>query len=140
MTEHEFEPHPRAAPEVIAEREALAGKVCTELERAGLPVYRGDLTGGPYTQPGADVHVTPFIDGGVYVDWEAGEDLRSAALALLEKGMDLSDPPRLFRHHRNVLQHMEAALQGILASAGFEIAQPDPHGHGSMIQVMGHRG
>jgi hypothetical protein len=76
----------------------------------------------------------------VYVDWKTSVELRDAALDLFEQGIDYENPPPLSRHYNTVLKHMEAALLGILASAGFEIEQPDPHGHGSMIQVTGYRG
>lgn len=52
MTEPQFDLHPKASPEVVAERQALAERVCRELRRTGLPVYRGDLNGGPHSQPG----------------------------------------------------------------------------------------
>ncbi|MEV6947335.1 hypothetical protein AB0N07_36320 [Streptomyces sp. NPDC051172] len=133
------EPHPRATPEIIAEREALAKRVCRELERAGFPVYRGDLSGSPHTQAGVDVHVTPFTDGGVYVDWETAAELRDPALDLLAKGIDYSNPPVLARYYNTVLNQMQAALLEILASAGFEVVRPDPHGHGSMVQVTEYR-
>lgn len=139
MTEPEFDLHPMAAPETVEERQALAERVCEELRRAGLPVYRGDLSGGPHSRPGADVHVTPFVDGGVYVDWGTDAELRDAALDLFAQGIDYSEPPPVVRHHNTVLQHMRAALLGILASAGFEVEEPDGHGHGSMVQVKGLR-
>ena len=59
-----------------------------ELQRAGLPVYRGDLSGGPQSRPGVDVHVTPFVDGGVYVDWGTDAEMRDPALDLFAQGID----------------------------------------------------
>ncbi|MEU8972351.1 hypothetical protein AB0D11_24290 [Streptomyces monashensis] len=38
MGEPEFDLHPKAAPEIIEERNALAECVCRELRRSGLPV------------------------------------------------------------------------------------------------------
>ncbi|MCT9083798.1 hypothetical protein [Streptomyces fulvoviolaceus] len=139
MTEPRFDLHPKASPEVVEERQALAERVCRELRRAGLPVYRGDLSGGPHSQPGVDVHVEPFVDGGVYVDWDTDAELRDAAVDLFAQGIDYSDPPAVVRHHNTVHKHMQAALLGILTSAGFEVEVPDPHGHGSAVQAKGFR-
>ncbi|WP_328501959.1 hypothetical protein OG828_20525 [Streptomyces sp. NBC_00457] len=137
MTEPEFDVHPKASPEVIEQRQALAERVCRELQRAGLPVYRGDLSGGPQSRPGADVHVAPFVEGGVYVDWRTEAELKDAALDLFAQGIDYSNPPRVVRHHKTVLNQMQAALLGILTSAGFDVEEPDRHGHGSMVHVIG---
>ncbi|KUM70920.1 hypothetical protein [Streptomyces curacoi] len=139
MTESEFDLHPKASPEVIKERQALAERVCRELQRAGLPVYRGDLSGEPHSRPGVDVHVAPFLEGGVYADWRTEAELRDAALDLFSQGIDYSKPPPIVRHHKTVLNHMQAALLGILTSAGFEVEEPDRHGHGSMVHVKGLR-
>lgn len=137
MPELESAPHPKASPDVIKGRQTLAERVCQELERSGLPVCRGDLSDGPHGRPGAVVHVEPFIEGGVYVDWRTDAELRDAALDLFAKGIDYSNPPADVRHHKAVLNHMQAALLGILASAGFEVEEPDRHGHGSMVHVKG---
>jgi hypothetical protein len=142
VTEPEFDLrdlHPKASPEAVAERRALAERVCRELRHAGLPVHRADLGGGPRSRSGVDVHVTRFIDGGVYVNWSTDAELRDAALDLFAQGIDYWNPPPLLRHYNAVLKHMQAALLGILASAGFEVEEPDRHGHGSMIQVTGFR-
>lgn len=139
MAEPEFAPHPKAPPDVIEERRKLAERVHRELERAGLPVYRGDLDDGLHRRPGADVHVEPFVEGGVYVDWRTDAELRDAALDLFAEGIDYANPPPVVRHHKTVLNHMQAALLGILTSAGFEVEEPDRHGHGSMVQVKGSR-
>ncbi|MFH9010631.1 hypothetical protein ACH4C6_04580 [Streptomyces sp. NPDC017943] len=140
MSEPAFDMHPTATPEVIAERQSLAEQVCRELRRAGLPVYRGDFSGGPDGRPGVDVHVEPFIEGGVYADWFADPELRDAALDLFAQGIDYSNPPPVVGHHNTVLRLMQVALLGILTSAGFEVEEPDPHGHGSMVRVLGLRG
>ncbi|WP_328976686.1 hypothetical protein [Streptomyces canus] len=58
MTEPEFDLrdlHPKASPEVVAERQALAERVCRELRHAGLPVHRADLSGGPRRDPALDL-------------------------------------------------------------------------------------
>ncbi|MFE5712512.1 hypothetical protein ACFQ7J_17100 [Streptomyces sp. NPDC056501] len=139
MNDPEFDLPPHAPPEVIAEWNDLADGVCRELARAGLPARRGDLDGGSQTGPGAEVHVDPMADGGVYVDWEAGAELRTPALELFAKGIDYADPPPVVRHHRNVHAFMRDALTGILASAGFQVEEPDPHTHGSAVHVKGRR-
>src|SRR3954464_3274395 len=139
MTEPEFDLPPKASPEVVAERETLADEVCRELARTGLPVRRGDLDDGAEKRPGARVHVAPFVHGGVYVNWTTDAELRDTALDLFARGIDYADPPPVLRHYNSVLRHMRAALSEILASAGFEVAEPDSHGHGSMIEVGGLR-
>lgn len=137
MTDHGFDLPPEAPPEVTAERNALADVVCRELARAGLPVHRGDLDGDPHGKPGAKVYVTPHVDGGVFVDWETDAELRTAALDLFAKGIDYSDPPPVVRHHNTVLKNMQDAVLSILASAGFQVDEPDGHTHGSLVRVKG---
>ncbi|MPY32541.1 hypothetical protein FNH09_15055 [Streptomyces adustus] len=139
MTEPKFDMHPKASPEIIEERQALAEYVCRELRRAGFPVYRRDLSGDPHRQPGVDVHMTPFVDGGVYANWSTEAELRDAALDLFAQGIDYSNPPPIVRHHNTVVHLMQAALLGILTSAGFEVEEPDSHGHGTMVRVTGRR-
>ncbi|MGW3289470.1 hypothetical protein ACWDR3_33005 [Streptomyces sp. NPDC001002] len=128
---------PKASPEVVEERQALAERVCQELRLVGLAVHRRDLTGDPDVLPGVDVHVTPFVDGGVYASWRTDAELRDPALALFAEGIDYSDPPPVVRHFNNVLHQMQTALMGILASAGFEVEEPDRHGFGTMVLVTG---
>ncbi|MEV7530401.1 MULTISPECIES: hypothetical protein [Streptomyces] len=133
-----FDLPPLAPPDVLAAWDDLADRVCHELTRAGLPARRGDRDeGGPLSAPGADVHVDRLADGGVHVDWATGDELRTAALELFAGGVDFADPPPLLRHHRTVHAHLRAALSGILASAGFEVAEPDPHTHGTAVHVKG---
>ncbi|MGX1475012.1 UNVERIFIED_CONTAM: hypothetical protein RKD50_003820 [Streptomyces canus] len=122
MTEPEFDLrdlHPKASPEAVAERQALAERVCRELRHAGLPVHRADLGGGPRSRPGVDVHVTPFIDGGVYVNRSTDAELRDAALDLFAQGIDYANPPPLLRHYNAVLKHMQAALPSMIQVTGF---------------------
>jgi hypothetical protein len=137
MSESRYDDLPaKASPEVITERNRLADEVCQQLVQAGLPAYRADLNGeGADVIPGAAVHIEPFIEGGVFVDWETGGKLRDEALALFAQGIDFANPPGVVRHHTQVLNCMQIALMGILASAGFNIEEPDRHGHGSMIHV-----
>ncbi|MFE9022333.1 hypothetical protein ACFYNL_27745 [Streptomyces sp. NPDC007808] len=137
MTEPEFDLHPKASSDVVAERRALADEVRRQLARAGFPVRRGDLSDGLDKQPGVVVHVDAFVGGGVFVDWETGAELRTAALELFERGFDFSNPPPVSRHYNTVFTCMRGALMGILASAGFEVEEPDGHTHGSLVQVNG---
>ncbi|MEU0738271.1 hypothetical protein [Streptomyces sp. NPDC006134] len=139
VTEPRFDLPPKAPPEVIAERDALADEVCRELGRAGLPAHRGDRGGEPRSKPGAEVHVDPLAEGGVFVDWGTDEGLSTAALGLFVKGIDYSDPPEVVRHYQAVHDCMRDALLGILASAGFQVEEPDGHAHGSMVRVKGLR-
>ncbi|MFS4105598.1 hypothetical protein [Streptomyces sp. PD-S100-1] len=139
MTEQEFDLPPRAPSSVVAERNRLADEVCQELALAGLPVHRGDLDGSSQDRPGADVHVTPFIEGGVYVDWVTDAAFRDAALEIFAKGIDYSDPPQIVRHHKTIHDSMRSAILRILDSAGFQAEEPDRHAHGSLIQVKGRR-
>ena len=132
-----FDLPPKAPPDIVEARQALAERVCRELRLVGLPVYRRDLTGDPEILPGVDVHVTPFVDGGVFATWRTDAELSDPALALFAKGIDYSDPPRAVRHFNTVLNHMRAALMGILASAGFEVEEPDGHTFGTMVLVTG---
>ncbi|MFJ4202693.1 hypothetical protein ACIP2Y_24105 [Streptomyces sviceus] len=142
MTEPEFDLHglhPKASPEVVAERHVLAERTCQELQHAGLPVYRGDLSDGALKQPGVEVHVDPFVGGGVFVDWETSAELRNAALELFARGIDYSNPPPVSRHYNTVYKAMQGALMAILGSAGFEVEEPDGHTHGSLVKVNGFR-
>ncbi|MFG2782605.1 hypothetical protein ACGFY7_32800 [Streptomyces prunicolor] len=132
-----FDLPPKAPPEIVEARQALAEQVCQELRLVGFPVYRGDLSGGPHYLPGVDIHVTPFVDGGVYADWHTDTELRAPALDLFAKGIDYANPPPAVRHYNTVLDHMQAALTGILASAEFQVEEPDGHAHGSMVLVTG---
>ncbi|MFD0150873.1 hypothetical protein ACWGQ4_30280 [Streptomyces sp. NPDC055721] len=135
MNDPEFDLPPKAAPEVVAAWNDLADRVCRELVRAGLPARRGDLGAGPQAGPGAEVHVDPLADGGVYVDWETGAELRTTAIDLFAKGIDYADPPPAVRHYNKVQKLMQGALLGILASAGFQVDKPDPHTYGSAVYV-----
>ncbi|MCX5225928.1 hypothetical protein ABZY16_32285 [Streptomyces sp. NPDC006553] len=138
MKDIEFDLPPKASPDVIAEWNHLADRVCRELARAGLPAYRGDLDGGPQDGPGAEVHVDPLADGGVYADWRADGELTTAAVELFARGIDHTDPPPIVRHHRDIHQFMQEALLGILASAGLQVEKGDPH-LGIAVHVKGLR-
>ncbi|MFE3587553.1 hypothetical protein ACFXOY_08510 [Streptomyces niveus] len=140
MTGHGFGVPPKAPPDVIAARDALADEVCRALARAGLPAHRGDSGGGTDGEPGAEVHVDPLAEGrGVFVNWNTDAELRTAALELFAKGIDFADPPPVVRHHKAVHDRMRGALLGILASAGFQVEEPDRHTYGSAVHVTGPR-
>jgi len=138
VTDHpRFDLPPKAAPEIVEEREALAEQVCRELRRAGFPVRRPDLTDDPDVLPGIGVYVTPFVDGGVYANWRTDAELSGPALALFAQGIDYDNPPPVLRHYNTVHKQMRTALMGILASAGFAVEEPDRHTSGFMIMVTG---
>jgi hypothetical protein len=119
MTDHPgFDLPPKASPEIIEERQALAG-------------------GPHYHRPGVDVHVTPFVDGGVFANWRTDAELRDPALDLFAQGIDYNNPPPVLRHYHTVLNQMQTALMEILASAGFDVEEPDGHSYGSMVLVTG---
>lgn len=81
------------------------------------------------------MHIEPFVEGGVFVDWETGKKLSAPALDLFARGIDFENPPPVVRHYEDVLSVMQAALMGILASAGFQVDEPDGHAHGAMVHV-----
>ncbi|MEU3608574.1 hypothetical protein AB0E83_24490 [Streptomyces sp. NPDC035033] len=140
MSSHpDFDLPPLAPPGTLAAWDDLADRVCRALVRAGLPAHRGDRDGGPASRPGAEVHVDRLAGGGVHVDWTVDAGLRTAALELFERGVDFADPPPLLRHHGTVRALMRDALSGILASAGFEVEEPDPHTYGTAVHVKGDR-
>ncbi|MEU0970222.1 hypothetical protein ABZ357_34205 [Streptomyces sp. NPDC005917] len=88
---------PEAPPGVIAERNTLADEVCREPARAGLPAHRGDLDDAE-RKPGARVHVEPFVEDGVFVNWHVDAELRDPAIELFAQGIDYSHPPPVVRH------------------------------------------
>ncbi|MFC7304078.1 hypothetical protein ACFQVC_07600 [Streptomyces monticola] len=139
MTEHGFDLPPKAPPEVIAQRNALADQACHALAQAGIPVHRIVLGGESEGRPGAEVHVDPLADGGVLVEWNTSPELARAAVNLLAGGVDPSDPPFMLRHAGTVQTCMRAALLEILASARFHVEEADGHTYGSAVHVWGFR-
>ncbi|SED49111.1 hypothetical protein [Streptomyces sp. TLI_105] len=142
MSDSEFDLPPHAPPEVVAEWNDLADRVCRELARAGLPARRSDLDGGPSGPSGAagaEVHVDRLAEGGVFVDWQTDAELRATALGLFAEGIDYANPPAAVRHYNSVHKLMRDALLGILASAGFQVEEPDRHTYGSAVYVKGLR-
>ncbi|MGH4036063.1 hypothetical protein ACQB60_45020 [Actinomycetota bacterium Odt1-20B] len=73
MTKYEFDLPSKASPEVLAQRNALAEEACRSLVHAGFPVHRSGLGGDSEEMPGSEVHVESVADGGVLVEWNAGE-------------------------------------------------------------------
>jgi hypothetical protein len=137
MTEHRFDLPPKAPPEVIAQRDALAEEACRALAQAGIPVYRGDLGGESEGRPGAEVHVDPLVIGGVLVEWNTEAELATAAVNLLEGGVDPSDLPYALRHSGTIHACMRDALLGILVSAGFQAKKADGRTYGTSVFVTG---
>ncbi|MET4670346.1 hypothetical protein [Streptomyces sp. PvR018] len=133
MSEHGFDLPPKATRAVMDRREELADRACEALVQAGLPVCRGSSQGGP----GADVQVDPLADGGVLVEWSTQEELATAAVNLLESGVDPSNLPHAIRHYETVQTCMRDAVLQILASAGFRVERADAHIYGSAVHVRG---
>ncbi|MFI8326403.1 hypothetical protein [Streptomyces sp. NPDC085529] len=139
MSHPDFDLPPLAPPDVLAEWNDLADQVCRELLRAGLPAHRSDRDDDRRAGAGVAVHVDRLADGGVFADWTTSDELCAEALGLYARGIDHDDPPPAVRHHDTVHVLMRDALTGILASAGFEVAVPDPHTYGSTARVTGRR-
>ncbi|MFB7493773.1 hypothetical protein ACFC09_03545 [Streptomyces sp. NPDC056161] len=137
MTEHGFDLPPKAPPDVLAQRDALAEEACRALARAGIPVHRGDLGGEFEGRPGAEVQVDPLAVGGVLVEWNTEAELTTAAVNLLAGGVDPSDLPHAIRHYETVHSCMRDALLGILTSAGFQVEKADGHTYGTAVFVKG---
>ncbi|GAA2998014.1 hypothetical protein [Streptomyces fulvorobeus] len=138
MSGQGFDLPPKAPPDVIGQRDALAVEACRALAQAGIPVYRGQLGEEPGGRPGADVHVDSLATGGVLVEWNTQEELATAAADLLESGVDPSDLPHVIRHYETVQTCMRDALLCILASAGFHVEEADMHAYGSAVHVKGY--
>ncbi|MFD9006585.1 hypothetical protein ACFV0T_37535 [Streptomyces sp. NPDC059582] len=137
MTEHGFDLPPKAPPDVIAQRDALADEACRALAQAGIPVYRVGLGAEPEGRPGAEVHVDPLVIGGVLVEWNTEAELATDAVNALAGGVDPSDLPYAIRHYETVQVCMRDALLGILASAGFQAEKADGHTYGTAVFVEG---
>ncbi|GAA2620278.1 hypothetical protein [Streptomyces vastus] len=137
MNEHGFDLPPKAQPDVIARRNALADEACQALAQAGIPVYRVGLGGESESRPGAEVHVDHLAIGGVLVEWNTEAELATAAVNLLEGGVEPSDLPHAIRHYETVHTCMREALLGILASAGFDVEETNKHTYGSAVHVKG---
>ncbi|MFE3037785.1 hypothetical protein ACFXKY_39775 [Streptomyces canus] len=107
---------PYAAEEVIAAGYDLAGRVCRELHRAGLPAHV-EGPGGP-KQPGVWVEVDTQGEyaGGLYVRWSAPE-LAEAGMRAVAERQDPAAPE--WEHYTEVVLVIRTALVGVLRLAGF---------------------
>ncbi|MCX5091841.1 hypothetical protein OOK36_23765 [Streptomyces sp. NBC_00365] len=130
--------HPYASKEIIAAGCDLAGRVCRELHRAGLPAY----VEHPEVpkQPGVWVEVDTQGEyaGGLYVRWSAPE-LAEAGMRAVAERQDPAAPE--WKHYAEVVRLMQAALIGILRLAGFsavraeevdDVAEGDVYVHADM--------
>ncbi|NDZ80960.1 hypothetical protein G3I19_20970 [Streptomyces sp. SID10853] len=135
MTEHGFDLAPRAASDIIAQRNSVAGEACRAIAQAGIPVYRAGEGEESEGGAGATVYVDPLVVGGVLVEWHTEAELKDAVVDLLVAGVDPSDPPYLVRHHETIHACMQNALLGILASAGFHTEKTDGHIYGRGVFI-----
>jgi hypothetical protein len=128
--------HRMASEEVLAQREHLVERICVELRRAGLPVYR--YPPDSFSPPGAEVSIDRTRDdsgGGVFVQWSTSPELTRAVAGLPEgdldddtlyeavKSLPGADDPAV-RHHEVIVRHMQATIIGILCSAGLHAYDP----------------
>ncbi|WP_405991450.1 hypothetical protein [Streptomyces sp. NBC_00986] len=124
MTDHPmFDLPPKAPPEIIEAREALAGQAIQALRRAGLPAFRDGET--PATdRAGAVVYVDSDADTAsapVYMSWRCDPAMLGAAVDSLTSG----DPDApVVRYPGMISLHMQGALINILLSSGVSAA-PD---------------
>ncbi|MGI5377542.1 hypothetical protein ACQEV2_25530 [Streptomyces sp. CA-251387] len=107
-----------APADVLAERRALAERVCRETRLAGLNAFLLEGMDAAY-QVGAEVEVDPGDDaaGGVLVSWKPDEALLDAAMERLQKGR--LDAPE-FLHYVAVCTRMQEAIVAIIRSAGID--------------------
>ncbi|MET7355946.1 MULTISPECIES: hypothetical protein [Streptomyces] len=114
--------HPYASEEIIAAGYDLAGRVCRELHRAGLPAYV-ERPGVP-KQPGVWVEVDSQGEhaGGLYVRWNAPE-LGEAGMRAVAEQQDPAAPE--WKRYAEVVLLMQTALIGILRLAGFSVVRAE---------------
>lgn len=114
--------HPYASEEIIAAGYDLAGRVCRELHRAGLPAYV-ECPGVP-KQPGVWVEVDSQGEhaGGLYVRWNAPE-LGEAGMRAVAEQQDPAAPE--WKRYAEVVLLMQTALIGILRLAGFSVVRAE---------------
>ncbi|MFF4485520.1 hypothetical protein ACFY0F_03350 [Streptomyces sp. NPDC001544] len=110
------------AEEVIAAGYELAGRVCRELHRAGLPA--GVERPGAPVQPGVRVEVDSQGKraGGLYARWSAPEMTEAAVRAMTER-QDPAAPE--WKRFSEVVLLMQTALIGILRLAGFSAVRAE---------------
>ncbi|GGK85958.1 hypothetical protein [Streptomyces flaveus] len=115
MPEYGFD-YRKAPEDVIAERNALADRVCRELERAGIPAFREQQA----DRAGARVEVDDTaLDAarGMIVDWRPDPSLTEAVVDSMQSG-DYQAP--VIQHNGAICSHMQKAIIGILRSAGLQ--------------------
>lgn len=133
MSQHGFVLPPKATREVMDRRKELAEKACDALTQAGLPAFLD----ASQDVPGAHIQVESLADGGVLVEWSTQESLATAAVDILENGVDPTNLPQAIRHYETVQTCMRDAVLQILASAGFHVERADAHTYGSAVHVKG---
>ena len=124
MPDHSmFDLPPKAPPETIEAREALAGQVIQALRRAGLPAFR-DGEPSATDRAGAVIYVDPDAETAsapVSLSWRCDPAMLGAAVDSLTSG----DPDApVVRYPGIIGLHMQGALINILLSAGV-LATPD---------------
>ncbi|QUQ71293.1 hypothetical protein [Kutzneria sp. CA-103260] len=137
-----------ASDEVLTRRDELADRVCAELRRAGLPARRHSADDEQVA--GAEVAVDRAEEtdgGGVFVQWCPDQSLVRAALGLPVGDVDeqalnaaamtlphrANDPSLI--HSGAVKRHMQAAIIGILCSAGLRAYDPENEYGPYLVQV-----
>ncbi|MFF0016209.1 hypothetical protein [Streptomyces sp. NPDC005374] len=118
----EADGQPYASEEIIAAGYDLAGRVCRELHRAGLPAHV-ERPEEP-NQPGVWVEVDTQGEyaGGLYVRWNAPE-LAEAGMRAVTERQDPAAPE--WKHYAEVVRLMQTALIGILRLAGFSVVRAE---------------
>ncbi|MFI5875188.1 hypothetical protein ACIBAH_22530 [Streptomyces sp. NPDC051445] len=118
----EAQGYPFASEDVIAAGYDLAGRVCRELLRAGLPaqVERPGVPSRPGVQ--VDVDCQGEYAGGLYVRWSAPE-MGEAGLRAAAEQQNPEAPE--WKRHAAVVLLMQTALIGILRLAGFSVVRAE---------------
>jgi hypothetical protein len=137
-----------ASEELMARRERLAERIREELNRAGLPARRERPDAGSVAGAGIHVDIVDEVEGGgVFVSWHVEESLRRAALGLPEgeltdedldqaaKALPYRGKEPALLHVNEVSRLMQAAVIGILCSAGLRAYDPDEEYDPCLVQV-----
>ncbi|MFI0234517.1 hypothetical protein [Streptomyces sp. NPDC017086] len=133
MSEYGFA---RASEDVVALRNELADQVVRALREAGLPAFR-EGESDEADRAGAVVVVDPDAVLGsapVSVAWTCSPDTMRAAVESLVAGRP--DAPAV-RYPGTIGRHMQAALIGILLSAGILATLENDHMHPDRVLVFG---
>lgn len=114
--------HPYASEEIIAAGYDLAGRVCRELHRAGLPAYVERP--GVSKQPGVWIEVNGQGEyaGGLYVRWSAPE-LAETGLRAVTEQQNPAAPE--WKRYAEVVLLMQTALIGILRLADLSVVRAE---------------